>query len=213
MRRLAVAVLVSALSVAATGCGDSAPEHRLSSRLTENPWAPPSPSPSPPPKPLLVDYVPKPVNQKGYPVCGFYTEKQTDGYKEFLFLRIGIAVIPDPPLSDPNHSRPDLAALYTYDTPPGNRLRQTVTFDETGAVSNGGYFAPPGAAFYYVRLDVGVAELEKAYYSRTTTVTVTVDSKKGVVETDESNNALTLRVRPTKRGALKITDNKCTVVR
>jgi hypothetical protein len=213
MRRLAVALLVSALSVAATGCGDSGPEHRLSSRLTENPWAPPSPSPSPPPKPLLVDYVPKPVNQRGYPVCGFYTEKGTVGLTAVTLLKLGIAVIPDPPLNDPDHSRPDLAALYTYDIPSRKVLSETVTFDGTGAVSNGGQFSPPGASFYYVSLDIDILELNAKYLSRTTTVTVTVDSKKGVVETDESNNTLTLRVRPTKRGALKVTDNTCTVVR
>jgi hypothetical protein len=216
MRRMVVAVLVALLATAAGGCGGSNGsnrEHDLSSRLTDNPWAAPSPSQSPPPPPLLVDYLPKPVNQRGYPACGFYTQKETVGYQEVLILRIGVAVVPEPPLSDPNHSRPDLAALYTYDTPSGTRLRHTVTFDGTGAVSDGGSFSLPGASFYYVTLDVGVAALEQEYYSRTTTVTVTVDSKKGVVETNESNNSLSLKVRPTKRGALKITDNKCTVAR
>jgi hypothetical protein len=213
MRRLVVAALVSALSIAAAGCGDSRPEHRLSSRSTEKPWAPPTPPLSPPPTPLLVDYVPKPVNHKGHPVCGFYTVKDTVGSTKVTLLKLGIAVIPDPPLSDPNHSRADLAALYTYDIPSGKVVSATVTFDGTGAVSNGGEYSPPGASFFYVSLDIDILELNARYLSRTTTVTVTVDSKKAVVETDESNNTLTLRVRPTKGGALKISDNECTVVR
>lgn len=207
-----IAVLAVALAIAAGGCGGSTREHPAGGELTDNPFAAPSSSPPSPPPPLLVDFVPKPVNERGYPACGFYTQKKMVDIQDYYFLILGVAVVQDPPLADPGHRRPDLTALYRFTTPDGDWLRHYVTFDETGALSNGASFSPPGTGFYYVTMQIGVVDLEKEYYNRTTTVTVTVDAKKGVAETNEKNNTLTLKVRPTKRGALKITDNKCTIV-
>jgi hypothetical protein len=45
------------------------------------------------------------------------------------------------------------------------------------------------------------------------TLAVTVDLAIRIAETNENNNAITLRVQPTKRMNTQITDNTCTVVR
>jgi subtilase family serine protease len=45
----------------------------------------------------------------------------------------------------------------------------------------------------------------------TSTITVTVDSGNRVSETNETNNVVTMKVRPPNRQSFDITDNHCTV--
>ena len=73
-------------------------------------------------------------------------------------------------------------------------------------------YTPPGTALVYLTSDDRPVPPVLVEAPASGTLTVTVDPANKIVETNENNNTITLRVTPTKRKNTQIDDNQCTVV-
>jgi hypothetical protein len=207
MRRLGVVILVSVLAAGAAGCADSGPRRSTGA-------APPDGQSASPAAPV-IDLIPKLVNEPGYPPCGLYTRVEDPAPGVTLpitVLSLAVGVLPAPPGPD---APPYVTVRYTFDAPAGKsggdmRLK----FDRKGVVAYAESVMPVGSTVAYADIQVGVMPNDAAFLRRTTTVKVNVDPDRKIVEANERNNTLSLRVQPAKRKApIHITDNKCTVVR
>jgi hypothetical protein len=197
---------MSVLAAGAAGCADSGPRHSTGA-------APPDGQSARPAAPV-IDLVPKLVNEPGYPPCGLYTRLEDPGIGlPFTVLSLAVAVLPAPPVTGPD-APPYVTVRYTFDAPAGQSGGEVrVKFDRKGEVAYAESIKPNGAAFAYATMQVGVLPNDAAFLRRTTTVTVTVDPDREIVEANERNNTLSLRVQPARRKApIDVTDNKCTVV-
>lgn len=151
--------------------------------------------------PTPVDLVPVLTNPTGYPACGFFTWIE-DFYGQRV-LRISIAVA-----VEPTGTADEIELRWTVDD-----HEYIGTMFRAGKLTRGSQWRPPGTEIDYLVEDEGpIPGVGSPYLTQTTTITIVVDPTNDVAESNEANNILTLRVKPTKRQNIKITDNTCTAV-
>jgi len=145
-----------------------------------------------------------------------------------MFIQLGIAMGPSP--LDADHS--PVTVAYDYNDPvPGETGRGyhvTVQYDNNGRIVNGESFTSGGSSVQYVMVlaPVPIAYYENlvknwlpmdkgwdAWFKQTQTATVTVDPDNQFDDINKANNKVTLKIKPTKRLNITITDNTCKVVR
>jgi hypothetical protein len=228
VRRLGAAVLIAIIVATAEGCAGSG--RSPSTDRSDTPWAPPSPSYSPPPSHFLspIDVTPQPLTPRGVPACGFVTSVSNIDGKQIMLIRLGVAIGPSP--LDADHSPVTVAYHYTDPVPgyTGSGTKVSMQYDNNGTIVNGDSFTPAGSSVRYVTVlaPVPIAYYENlvknwltmdkgwdAWFKQTQTVTVTVDPNNQFDDTNKANNTVTLKIKPTKRLNLDITDNTCEVVR
>jgi hypothetical protein len=166
--------------------------------------ATPSPSTfsSPSPSAGAVDIVPKLTNPAGYPPCGFYTWVE-NAYNQ-LTTHLSLAVAAAPAGTD---EEADVTVTVN-----GDEYR-SATF-RAGQIVRGKYWSPPGTTALYLTLHQGpIPGVGSPYLTRTTTIKVEVDPANKIQESDETNNTVTMQVKPTKRDDIAVTDNRCAVAR
>jgi hypothetical protein len=220
--------LIAIVVATAEGCAGSG--RSPSTDPSDTPWTPPSPSYSPPPThfPSPIDLTPQPLTPRGVPPCGFVTNVSDIGGHRTMLMQLGVAMGPSP--LDADHS--PVTVAYDYNDPvpgytgPGTHV--TVQYDNNGTILNGDSFTPAGSSVRYITVlaPVPIAYYESlvkkwlpmdkgwdAWFRRTQTVTVTVDPDNQFDDTNKANNKVTLKVKPTRRLNVDITDNTCKVVR
>lgn len=147
-----------------------------------------------------VDVVPKLTNPAGYPPCGFYTWVEEAYDQKTIQLSLAVAAAP---------AGTDEEAEITV-TVDDNQYR-TTTF-RAGRVVQGKSWTPPGTTALYMTLHEGpIPGVGSPFLTRTTTIRVEVDPGHKIQESDETNNTITMQVKPTKRYDIAVTDNQCTV--
>ena len=192
MRSVTAGALVCLVVMLGSGCSEAS-----GNGSAARPLATPS-SNAPPPRP--VDIVPKLTNPAGYPPCGFYTWVEEAYDQKTIQLSLAVAAAPA-------GTDEEADIIVTVND---NQYRST-TF-RAGRVVQGKSWTPPGTTALYLTLHEGpIPGVGSPFLTRTTTIKVEVDPQHKIQESDETNNTITMRVKPTKRYDIAVTDNQCTV--
>jgi|SRR5579859_3121504 len=173
---------------------------------------PPTPSPAPPsvavvassaaasPTPAPVDLTLTLTNPAGHPACGFYFWTGNPGGTTHLSLGVAVTV-----------TGGRLADVVEVDLAVDGSHTASARF-QGGTLIDGKTYTPPGTGLVYLTADDRLVPPVFVQAPASATVTVTVDPANRIVETNENNNTLTLRVTPTRRKDTLIDDNQCAMV-
>jgi hypothetical protein len=200
MRRVStIGALTVALALAVAGCTSAPPPtpRPAPPPVTGTPSSAPA-SPTPPPVDLSLTL----TNPAGQPACGFYFSTENPGSATSYHLSLGVAV---------TVTGANLADVVDIDLGLNGVHTGSARF-QGGTLISGMMYTPPGTALVYLTADDRMVLPGLVEAPASGTLTVTVDPANKIVETNENNNTITLRVTPTRRKNTQINDNRCTVV-